>query len=123
MQYRIHGQGVKVTASLKRETQRRLDFALSRFSVFIMRVSVRLILVNGPRGGVDKRCRIVVTMEPAETIVVQTEDANISAAISVAADRMGRAVARAVHRRLETRQPAGLYEFGNTHGVGDTGER
>jgi len=114
MQYRIHGQGVKITASLKRETERHLRFALSRFSPSIEQVGVRLIDVNGPRGGVDKRCRIVVTMKDADTIVVEAEDARMNAAISAAADRMGRTVARAVRRRREDGQRAGLYEFGET---------
>jgi len=113
MQYRIHGQDVKITASLKRETERHLRFALSRFSPSIEQVGVRLIDVNGP-GEVGKRCRIVVTMKDADTIVVEAEDAMMSAAISAAADRMERTIARAARRRREAGQRAGLYEFGET---------
>lgn len=110
MRYRIHGQGVKITASLRQEAERRLHFALARFSPSIRQVGLRLFDMNGPRGGVDKCCRIVVTMEPTETIVVEAENSDINAAIAMAADRIGRTIARAIHRRVKTRRRAGLSE-------------
>lgn len=120
MRYRIQGQDVRITDSLRCEAERHLTFALSRFSPSIQQVRLRLIDMNGPRGGVDKRCRIVVTMESGATIVVESEDSDPSAAIFMAAERIGRTVARSLHRRAKTGPGAGLPEFADARQSIDT---
>ena len=48
-------------------SRRRLLFALSRFGAKIGRVSVVITDVNGHRKGVDKQCRITVSMPGSDT--------------------------------------------------------
>ncbi len=62
---------------------------------------LRIDDVNGPRGGTDKRCQIVARLAPWGEVRVQELDEDFYAAISRAADRLARAVAREMERRRE----------------------
>ncbi len=48
----------------------RVRFALRRLTALVPRVRVRLSDVNGPRGGVDKRCQVELSTETAGTVVI-----------------------------------------------------
>lgn len=75
-------------------------FALTRFSRHIRSVTVRVIDVNGPRGGIDQECTVEVRMtRHREDIVVADADADPLAALSRAMNRAARAVARRLERR------------------------
>jgi hypothetical protein len=85
-----------------RVAQQRLLFALSRFANRVQSLTVRLSDVNGPRGGRDKRCSIAVRLAGSKRlIVVEDLDVELPAAISRAAERTARAVARGV--QMESR--------------------
>jgi len=98
MRMEIRGRQLDVSEATRQHAERRLRFALGRFSGRVGRVAVRVADVNGPRGGADKRCRIVVWLGRAGTVVVEDCDGDLYAAIDSAADRVGRLVARALHR-------------------------
>jgi ribosomal subunit interface protein len=98
MQFDIRGRGIPLTEALRAHCERRLRFALSRFGPRLGRVVVRLSDVNGPRGGVDKRCQAVLAVSGGRTVTVESEDADLYAAIDRVADRMGQAVSRALAR-------------------------
>lgn len=87
-----------VTKSLRELAKRRLRFALSRFDARIQRVELTVSDANGPRGGVDKSCRIAVKLRRIPQVVVEDADMDVAKAISRAAEKAGRAVARAVDR-------------------------
>lgn len=86
--------------------RRRIHFALGRFSPRIRHVTVRVTDINGPRGGLDTHCSIAVTLD--QIGVVRAEDTAVSLhqAVSCAADRGARAVARAFHRIKKTARTA-----------------
>ena len=48
----------------------RVRFALRRLTALLPRVRVQLSDVNGPRGGVDKRCQVELSTEAAGTVVI-----------------------------------------------------
>lgn len=87
--------------------QRQLQFALGRFGNRVRTLTVRLSDLNGPKGGVDKRCLVTVRLSrPRRVVVVEDVDANEAAVIARAVDRASRAVARAVDVALDlTRGP------------------
>ena len=58
MQVEIRGMGVTRSDALWAHVERRARFALGRFADRVVRVKIQLADVNGPRGGVDKRCRV-----------------------------------------------------------------
>jgi hypothetical protein len=78
--------------------ERRLRFALGRFGSSINRVTVRLTDINGPKGGIDKECLIVVTLRKGGEIVVQGSGMNCSATLNYCAGRVSRAVDRELAR-------------------------
>jgi hypothetical protein len=79
--------------------RRRLGEKLGRHASSIERVSVRLRDVNGPRGGVDVRCRIKVVLSDLPSIVVQKQAAAFRPALTGALAGAERAVRRALQRR------------------------
>ena len=97
----IQSQGFSLTHALREYTERRLHFALARVGDRIRRVRVRLADVNGPRGGIDKGCRIHVMLNGLATVVIEDTEAELYLAIDRAADRAGRSVARRVTRSRE----------------------
>jgi putative sigma-54 modulation protein len=101
MRFDIRGQHIEVTEGLRAHATRRLQFALGRFGPRIARVTVCLTDLNGPHGGRDKQCRMVAEMPPGGKVIVEDIDADLYAAITQTADRLGRAVAREMERRRE----------------------
>lgn len=97
MRLDIRGRAFAVTSALDRHVNRRLRFAVGRFGPRVHRVVVRLGDDNGPRGGVDKVCRVVATTR-AGTCVVEAVDRDLYRAIDRATERTGRAVGRALAR-------------------------
>jgi len=88
----IHGQGFTVTPALAEHVRRRLGFVLARHGKRIQRVAVRVGDENGPRGGVDKYCRIRDCLLDAPVGVVKDVGAESYATIDRAADRISRVV-------------------------------
>ena len=87
--------------------ERRLFFALGRFGDRIQRVMVRLEDMNGPRGGLDKRCHIEVRMPGRNVLVVDVRDVEIDPAVSRAADRIARRVRDQITTRRARRHRGG----------------
>ena len=87
---------------MKELLQRRLGFALSRFDSRIRKITSVIEDVNGPRGGVDKVCRITVKLDRARDIVICDQDSDLAKCIAHASERVGRAVARAIERSQPT---------------------
>jgi len=74
--------------------RRRLTSTLGRLRDHVHEIQVRLSDVNGPRGGPDKRCRLVVSGARGGVIVAQGTAPNFYQAVDAAAERAGRAVRR-----------------------------
>ena len=102
MQLHIKGQNLFLAPAVIERTKRRLGFALSRFADRIDRVTVRLADLNGPRGGVDKQCRIVVRLRSGGEVVIEDTATDLETALDRGADRVQRAVARALARMRAT---------------------
>lgn len=79
--------------------RRKLGMKLGKFAPSVERVSVRVEDVNGPRGGVDRECRVKVVLSGLPSVVVVERDASLAAAIDRALGGAERAVRRAVRRR------------------------
>jgi len=83
-------------AALKRKTERRLHFATDRFERHIRDVGGVLRDVNGPHGGVDKVCRVTARLRRGGRLEVEEKRASFIAAISAAAKRLRRLLARRI---------------------------
>ncbi len=94
MKVDVHAQGFPLTEALAEHAERRLRFALKHAADRVQHVSVRLADVNGPRGGVDKKCSVHITLAGAPDIVTEDTEADMYIAINRAVDRVGRTVLR-----------------------------
>jgi ribosome-associated translation inhibitor RaiA len=101
MRLSVSGDHLNVGPRLREYIDRHLSFALARFDPAIDYVDVRLGDTNGPRGGVDKYCRIVVKLRAgaSTSVAINDVDENLHAAIARAAARVGRTVARTLDRK------------------------
>ena len=104
----IQSQGFPLTSALSDHAKRRLRFVLTRRSDRIQRVIVHLGDRNGPRGGIDKFCRIQVYLVDAQVAVIKDIGLDMYAVIDRAADRVGRVVGKHLERsRIDWRHGRG----------------
>lgn len=122
MRLEIRQRGMKVTEELRVHVRERLRLALGRFARSINQVWVYLRDVNGPRGGLNKKCRIVVEVPRRGRVVVTGMDTDIFAAITRTANRARFAVRRNIKQRLARRRPPRRPAYGSPleHGDGDS---
>lgn len=108
MQIAIHSRGFSLTQALDAHVQRRLGFTLARSADRVRRVDVRLSDLNGPRGGVDKRCLIQVRLDGLPAVVIDEVQPNLYTAIDRAAGRAGRTILRRLAQSGSRRRQAAL---------------
>ena len=89
--------------------ERRTRFAFGRFGPSVRRAEITLRDANGPRGGRDKHCRVLVVLSGLAPVVVEVVDAEPLAAADRALERAARRVRDALSRRRDVRRcsPAG----------------
>ena len=96
MQTDIQARGFPLTDALKNHIHNRLGFTFLFENSRVRRVHIRLSDLNGPRGGIDKRCLVEVRLEELPVVVVEDVQSDMYTAIDRA---IGRA-ARTAKRRL-----------------------
>lgn len=97
----LKGHGVTFTEALGEHARRRLAFALSRFEPRLARVRLHLEDVNGPKGGVDKRCRVVVHLTQGGEVLAEDVSSDAYEAIASAVERVSRGLGRTFERLRE----------------------
>jgi ribosomal subunit interface protein len=101
MELEIRGQNIRVGDRLHEQVERQMNFALGQFESWISGVTVHLEDINGPKGGVDKQCRVLVNLKGGKTHKIEDVDADITVAVNRAADRVGQVIGREVDKRRE----------------------
>jgi len=96
MKIGIQCRGFSLTGAIAGQVHKRLDFLLGRGIRRIRRVDVILSDLNGPRGGVDKRCLIKVSIDGLRPVVIEDVQADLYVAIDRAAGRASRTVLRRI---------------------------
>jgi hypothetical protein len=84
----------------------RLQFVMRRLSGLVPRARLRLSDVNGPRGGVDKRCQVELTTDGAGKVVITSVAPQWRGAIDSALARAARVLLRLWRRGQPARRPA-----------------
>lgn len=103
----VHARGVDLESSHHRAIRRILSSALGRFAGRTRTIHVLLEDVNGPRGGVDVRCRMEVHLRPRGSITVSALATDEYVAIAEAAARAREIVDRRV-KKVRSRRRAVL---------------
>lgn len=101
MQLDIHRQKVRLDQDLVERLERQMGTALNPFESWIANVAVHLEDINGPKGGVDQQCRVLVKLRSGKTLKIEDVDTDLLVAINRAADRIGQAVGREVDRKRD----------------------
>lgn len=99
MNIELRSTSVTVSPALHEHVVHRIELALRRFAPRVHRIVVRLIDLNGPKGGIDKRCRIVAALDPRGTIVVQCDADDVYVAATHAAALLDERIGRLVRKR------------------------
>jgi putative sigma-54 modulation protein len=103
MKIDIRSSNLPRSESLHAHIERKLAFALGRFADRIRVVHVRVRDLNGPRGGIDKLCRMVLFVAPRSSLVVEATDADAYAAVSQAALKLQERFVRNLTRKRGAR--------------------
>ena len=96
----IKGRGIAWTPDLLTVIRRQLERITARFRARIRRIAVSLEDVNGPRGGIDKRCRVEVALAPQGRIAASASASKSDAAIIKSVAR----IRNVLRRRIQTRR-------------------
>ena len=75
MKMSIHFKDLQVTASDRQRIEDRIRLALTRFTPLIRGLTATISDENGLRGGVDKKCRLVVRLHAGTVVVNEQADA------------------------------------------------
>ncbi len=89
--------------TVRDHADRVIRFALTRFTTAIAAVSLRLVDENGPRGGVDQRCRVQVQLRTGGSLTVEAVGSDPHAVIHDVVARMARTLSRRIARLRERR--------------------
>ena len=85
-------------------TERRVRFVLRRLSWLVPRAKVHLSDMNGPRGGVDKRCQVELKTDGAGSVVVVSVAKDWRTALDDALARAARFLMRLWRRGGDSRR-------------------
>jgi putative sigma-54 modulation protein len=91
--------GFKSGRALKDFVARRISAALAHGADQLRWVVVRLLDENGPRGGLDKVCRVELVYRHREPLLVTAVSSDYYTAVEAAARRAGRASNRLLERQ------------------------
>ena len=97
--------GANLNADTRRYIRQKLSRTLRKFAKSIERITVRVNDVNGPRGGIDKLCRIKIVLRNLPSVLVEARNAFIDHAFRRALAGVERTVRRSLQRkRMKSRK-------------------
>lgn len=102
MRVEIHARGFDLTDPIRDHALKRLHAAVARFEGQVTGVHTMLEDVNGPKGGLDKRCSIRVAGVPGGQRPFEAQTSDLYEAIDLAAGKVGRWLGK----ELEHRRPS-----------------
>ncbi|MHC4339438.1 MAG: hypothetical protein ACYSX0_04380 [Planctomycetota bacterium] len=104
MQLDYHGPDVPRTEALRHCAEERLKRALGPILDRIARLAVWVDDINGPRGGVDKRCRVRAELTSGDSFLVRAVDRTAARAVDRAARRLRVILTKRLKRQWAARR-------------------
>ncbi|MCA9180860.1 MAG: hypothetical protein KDA51_05385, partial [Planctomycetales bacterium] len=95
----IISPNIRLNTTLRRAAEQRVNVALERISNRIDHVSMTLTDDDGSKGGVDKHCRVIVSVRGVGTITTAGRHEKVLAAIDMALRRARRVILSRFKRR------------------------
>ena len=103
---------------LREVALRRVQFAMRRLTWMVPRAKVQLSDVNGPRGGVDKRCQVELKTERNGTVVITSVARDWRTALDSALTRAAGVLLRSWRKSKGKHRPSQRTpEFGQPAGA------
>jgi len=102
MEIRIVDRNVNLTEAQRTLVERQVQFAFDRFETQIRSLDVSLSDINGPKGGEDIQCRVMVQLNGKGEIHVEGRGGSLEAVVTDAMDRVSVAVSRRLERLKES---------------------
>ena len=106
MRMLIHPRSIVTDPEVRVRIVESLETALGSVRPRLDGIDVYLTDVNGPRGGSDKRCRIVAYLPAGRPVVVSRTNREPVAAVVAAAARCRRSIRSRLKRRQDRRRRA-----------------
>ena len=99
----IQSRHFSLSAALNKYVKTKLRVMLGRYEAKIISLNVSLFDINGPKGGEDKCCKIIVKINGTSSIVLQETAVDLYDAINTCSRRARRAVKRQLSVNIRTR--------------------
>lgn len=99
MNLHVQSKSFSLTKMLKKYVNKKVASSINPREDYIQRVNVHLSDINGPHGGVDKRCHVHLVMSHMPDIVIRDTQENLYTAIDRAFSRAKVALTRKLSRR------------------------
>jgi len=113
MRLLIQTQGLLLSRQDRDEIRARIHNAFARFGHKTLGASLHLQDINGPRGGQDKNCHLVVELEDT-TAVITDRGSDLKSVVNRAVHRAVQTLRRQLqHQQMSTRQAASLRHASN----------
>lgn len=113
MRLLIQTQGLLLSRQDRDEIRTRIHQAFARFGHKTLGASLHLQDINGPRGGQDKNCHLVVELEDT-TAVITDRGSDLKSVVNRAVHRAVQTLRRQLqHQQMSTRQAVSLRNASN----------
>ena len=101
MKIQINPGDVETSEAIDQRIRDEVEKALRHFAEQVTRVEVHLHDENGPKAGLDKRCKLEVRLAGHDPMMVEHDARDLYEAIHQAADKLERAVRHKLERHDE----------------------
>ncbi|MCU0683579.1 MAG: HPF/RaiA family ribosome-associated protein [Polyangiaceae bacterium] len=98
MHVQVRLRGLDVPDVVREAIGRRIHFALGRFGGRLRSAVAFVVDENGPRGGIDKRCRVELRLRDGGSLIVERSGDRVLATVDETLDRTARALVRHLER-------------------------
>ena len=98
MKLNINFRNLRGDDSTISHIDRRMAFAFSRTQQTLQSATITISDINGPKGGIDKQCRIVLKPNGLEPIVISERQPNLRLAIDRSIARASQSLIRRLKR-------------------------
>ena len=100
----IQSRHFSLSAALSKYVKSKVQIMLSRYESKIISINISLFDINGPKGGEDKCCKIIIKINGGSSIVIQETAKDLYDAINTCSRRARRAVKRQLSLHVRTRR-------------------
>lgn len=104
MKVEVRMRGLQSSSALRDYVMKRIRTQLGRFAHELTHVLVRVGDINGPKGGVDKRCKVTAMGPRIRFTTVEDVSDDPYSAVDLAVGKVGQTLGRGIERVKQMRR-------------------